>query len=95
MIWMERRGAELPSHLKEAAGPARIIPVRSKRLVAGYLEDVLTATAQRYGDFCLLIYGSPDQALLQSATNSFKTVARPWCRSSAGPCQLPGTGGLF
>lgn len=68
-------GAELPSHLKEAAGPARIIPVRSKRLVAGYLEDVLTATAQRYGDFCLLIYGSPDQALLQSATNSFKTVA--------------------
>ncbi|HTR68102.1 MAG TPA: hypothetical protein VMH85_20130 [Terriglobales bacterium] len=68
-------GAELPSQLKELAGAARIIPVRSRRLLAGYLEDILTATAQQYGDFCLLIHGSVDEAMLQSAANSFRTVA--------------------
>jgi len=51
-------GAEWPASLVEIVGAERILPVRSKRLVAGYLEDVLTAAAQRCGDFCIMIYGS-------------------------------------
>ncbi len=67
-------GAEWPASLVEIVGAERILPVRSKRLVAGYLEDVLTAAAQRCGDFCILIYGSPGSALLTHCSETFNNV---------------------
>jgi 4-hydroxy 2-oxovalerate aldolase len=67
-------GAELPSYLKEIPGAERMIPIRSRRLVANYLEEVLMATAQRYGDFSLLVYGSPGKELLQYCSETFRNV---------------------
>jgi hypothetical protein len=52
----------------------RILPVRSQRLFASYMDDVLMSTSQSYGDFCLLIYGSPNAALLQRCAESFKNI---------------------
>ena len=66
--------AEWPASLKEIVGAERILPVRSKRLFAGYMEDVLLTTAQRYGDFCVMIYGSPNQALVQHCSETFSNV---------------------
>lgn len=66
--------ADMPLRLKEIAGVERMIPVRSKRLVASYVEEVLTATAQRYGDFSLLVYGSPGRELLQCCSDAFHNV---------------------
>jgi hypothetical protein len=51
-----------------------MIPIRSKRLVAGYVEEVLTATAQRHGDFSLLVYGSPGPELLRCCSEAFRNV---------------------
>jgi 4-hydroxy 2-oxovalerate aldolase len=66
--------ADWPAFLKEIVGAERILPVRSKRLFASYMEDVLTTTAQRYGDFCMMIYGSPSRALLQHCCETFSNV---------------------
>jgi len=67
-------GTDVPVNIREKIGIDRIIPVRSRRLLAGYTEEVLMSAARRYGDFCLLIYGSPDAALLASCAENFKNV---------------------
>ncbi|MGA8764873.1 MAG: hypothetical protein WB562_18535 [Candidatus Sulfotelmatobacter sp.] len=67
-------GADWPASLQEIVGTERILPVRSKRLFASYLDEVVMAAAQRYGDFCLMIYGNPTRALLQRCSESFKNV---------------------
>jgi len=67
-------GTALPAHIKEIAGAERIIPVRSRRLRANYVEEILMSTAQRYGDFCLLIHGNPDPDLLRSCAENFTNV---------------------
>jgi hypothetical protein len=66
--------AEWPASLKEIVSVERILPVRSKRLVAGYMEDVVTTTAQRYGNFCMMVYGNPSSALLQHCCETFSNV---------------------
>jgi hypothetical protein len=66
--------AEWPPSLKEIVGAERILPLRSKRLFASYMEDVVLTTAQRYGNFCMMIYGSPTAALLQHCCQSFSNV---------------------
>ena len=66
--------AEWPASLKDIVGAERILPVRSKRLFASYMEEIVLATAQRYGDFCLMIYGSPSRALLQHCCETFSNV---------------------
>lgn len=67
-------GTELPAYIKEMVGVERIIAIRSQSLLANYLDEVMMSAAQRYGDFCLMIYGSPDAALLKSCSQSFKNV---------------------
>lgn len=67
-------GTDLPAYIKEMVGVERIISIRSRSLLANYLDEVLLSAAQRYGDFCLLVYGAPDAALLQSCSGSFKNV---------------------
>jgi hypothetical protein len=66
--------AEWPASLVEIVGAERILPVRSKRLFAGYMEDVLTTAAQRCGDFCIMIYGRPNSALLTHCSETFNNV---------------------
>ncbi|MGA8274461.1 MAG: hypothetical protein WB919_23085 [Candidatus Sulfotelmatobacter sp.] len=63
-----------PASLTDLVGAERILPVRSKRLFASYIEDVLMTAAQRCGDFCLMIYGSPCGTLLRHACKIFKNV---------------------
>jgi hypothetical protein len=65
---------EWPTSLKEIVGAERILPVRSKRLFASYMEDVVLTTAQRYGDFCMMIYGGPNGALLKYCCETFSNV---------------------
>ncbi len=67
--------AKWPESVDSIVGAERILPVRSKQLFASYLEDVLLTAAERYGNFCLLIYGSPPSALLQQCCVMFETVA--------------------
>ncbi len=67
-------GVEWPASAKEIVSPDRILPVRSKRLLASYLDDVIMTTAHRYGDFCLMIYGSPSPALLRNGCEIFTNV---------------------
>jgi 4-hydroxy 2-oxovalerate aldolase len=67
-------GIELPAYIKDMLGVERIIPIRSRSLVANYLDDVMMSTAQRYGDFCLMVYGNPDVALLKRWAQIFKNV---------------------
>jgi 4-hydroxy 2-oxovalerate aldolase len=67
--------AEWPASLIEIVGAERILPVRSKRLVGGYIEDVISTAAQRCGDFCILIYGSPNETLLRHCSATFNNVA--------------------
>jgi len=67
-------GAEWLLSILEIVGAERILPVRSKRLLANYLDDLILTTAQRCGNFCLMIYGSPDSALLQSCCQAFSNV---------------------
>jgi hypothetical protein len=38
------------------------------------MEDVLTTTAQRYGNFCMMIYGNPGTVLLQHCCETFSNV---------------------
>jgi hypothetical protein len=66
--------AEWPASLKEIVGAERILPVRSKRLFSSYMEDVIMTTAQRCGDFCIMIYGNPNRALLQHCSETFSNV---------------------
>ncbi|MFZ0319351.1 MAG: hypothetical protein WAL56_09505 [Candidatus Sulfotelmatobacter sp.] len=66
--------AEWPASLIEIVGAERIVPMRSKRLIAGYMEDVLTAAAERCGGFCIMIYGSPNLALLTHCAENFRNV---------------------
>ena len=66
--------AEWPAFLVEIVGAERILPIRSKRLFAGYMEDVVNAAAARCGDFCIMIYGSPTSALLQHCSEAFNNV---------------------
>jgi 4-hydroxy 2-oxovalerate aldolase len=66
--------ADWPSSLNEVVGSERILLVRSKRLFASYTEDVLTAAAQRCGDFCLMIYGTPSATLLDHCCETFSNV---------------------
>ena len=67
-------GEEWPKHLVEVVGGDRILPIRSKRLLEGYLEDVLTTVAERSDDFCLMIYGNPQGTLLQYCCEIFENV---------------------
>jgi 4-hydroxy 2-oxovalerate aldolase len=67
-------GTDLPAYIKEMVGSERIIPIRSRSLIANYLDEVLMSAAQRYGDFCLLLYGGSDITLLKSCSKSFKNV---------------------
>jgi 4-hydroxy-2-oxovalerate aldolase len=66
--------AEWPAPLKESIGAERILPIRSQRLFAGYMEEILLTAAQRCGDFCLMIYGSPDENLLRRCCENFGSV---------------------
>jgi hypothetical protein len=67
-------GAEWPAALVEIVGAERILPVRSKRLFASYMEDVITTAAQRCGDFCVMIYGNPTRGLLGHCSETFNNV---------------------
>jgi 4-hydroxy 2-oxovalerate aldolase len=66
--------AEWPAFLEEIVGIERILPVRSKHLLAGYMEDVITTAAQRCGEFCMMIYGNPDVSLLRHCSETFGNV---------------------
>jgi 4-hydroxy 2-oxovalerate aldolase len=66
--------ADWPASLKEIVGAERILPVRSKRLFANYLEEVVITTAQRHGDFCMMIYGNPSGVLLRHCCETFSNV---------------------
>ncbi len=61
--------------MKGIIGDDRLMPVHSQRLFNGHMEDVLLAAAQRNGDFCLLIYGSPDASVLRFCCETFTSVA--------------------
>ena len=67
-------GTEWPPYIQEMAGVERIIPIRSRSLLANYLDEVMMSAAQRYGDFCLMVYGSPDGALLKLWSQTFKNI---------------------
>ncbi len=67
--------AQWPETVENIVGSERILPVRSKRLFACYLEEVLTTAAERYGNFCLLVYGTPPTALLRHCCEIFDNVA--------------------
>jgi 4-hydroxy-2-oxovalerate aldolase len=67
-------GSEWPPRLKEIIGKDRILLVRSKRLHAAYMQDVLLAAAQRFGEFCLIIHGNPDGEVLKYCCEFFRNV---------------------
>jgi 4-hydroxy 2-oxovalerate aldolase len=66
--------AQWPISLKQIIGEERILPIRSRRLFAGYLEDTLMAAALRFSEFCLIVYGTPTADLLRSCCQSFRNV---------------------
>lgn len=66
--------SEWPAALHEIVEAQRILPVRSKRLFADYMQEVVLAASRRAGNFCLLIYGNPQSALLQSCCEMFSQV---------------------
>ncbi len=70
-----RWAAQWPASVKGIIGDDRLMPVHSQRLFNGHMEDVLLAAAQRNGDFCLLIYGSPDASVLRFCCETFTSVA--------------------
>ncbi|MGC1374506.1 MAG: hypothetical protein WA824_20385 [Candidatus Sulfotelmatobacter sp.] len=63
-----------PASLQNIVGAERILPVRSKRLFENYMEEVLITAAERYGNFCVLMYGSPQRSLLQHCSEVFENV---------------------
>jgi hypothetical protein len=66
--------ADWPRHIKEIVEANRILPTKSKRLFAAYLEDILLAASARYGQFCLMIYGNPTADFLQGCGQIFRHV---------------------
>ena len=66
--------AEWPASITEIVGPERVLPVRSKRLFNSYIEDVVLTAAHRYGNFCIMIYGNPNGALLRHCCYTFNNV---------------------
>lgn len=66
--------ARWPASIKEIVGAERILPVHSRRLIAGYLEEIITTTAQRHADFCMMVYGNPSGALLRHCCETFSNV---------------------
>lgn len=66
--------AEWPLAMKEIVGSERILPIRSKRLFASYLEELLLTCAHRAGNFCLLIYGTPNADLLNYCCETFNNT---------------------
>ena len=87
--------AQWPSSLKEIVGAERILPVRSKRLFSSYMEDVIMTTAQRCGDFCIMIYGNPNRALLQHCSETFSNVVVPGELAGRSARELLADGGFF
>jgi hypothetical protein len=67
-------GTEWPVPLQDIVGAERILPVRSKRLLSTYMEDVLVTAAERHGKFCLLMYGSPQLDILHYCCQTFDNV---------------------
>ncbi|MFY9980467.1 MAG: hypothetical protein WAK22_19730 [Candidatus Sulfotelmatobacter sp.] len=63
-----------PASLQNIVGAERILPVRSKRLFETYMEDALMTAADRHGNFCILMYGSPQLSLLQYCSETFGNV---------------------
>jgi 4-hydroxy-2-oxovalerate aldolase len=68
-------GLNLPPGIAKFVGERPLFPIHSRRIVAAYLEDVLRMAARRQGDTCLLICGSPEASLLDSACAIFRSVA--------------------
>jgi 4-hydroxy 2-oxovalerate aldolase len=66
--------SQLPERLRPLADKERFIPIRSRRLLESYLEEVLMATAASHGDFCLLIYGNPEFTFLRRCAENFRNV---------------------
>lgn len=66
--------ADWPASIIDNVGAERILPIRSKHLFANYLEDVITSTVQRYGNFCMMIYGTPRISLLRHCCQTFSHV---------------------
>lgn len=66
--------AEWPAALREIVEAQRILPLRSRRLQIGYMEEVILAASRRAENFCLLIYGNPQSALLQLCCEMFAQV---------------------
>lgn len=66
--------AQWPETMKSIVGPERILPIHSMRLFAEFTEDVIDASAQRCGNFCLIIYGAPDPDLLRRCSEAFASV---------------------
>jgi 4-hydroxy-2-oxovalerate aldolase len=67
-------GRDWPNDLKQIVGEERILAVRSQRLFGEYLEQIVLAAAERYGEFCLMIYGSPGGKLLNACCECFRNV---------------------
>ncbi|HVI08328.1 MAG TPA: hypothetical protein VND65_08545 [Candidatus Binatia bacterium] len=67
--------AEWPPALKLIVDEERILPIRSRRLFAAYMEEVVLTAAQRCGNFCLMIYGNPSVDLLRYCGEVFTNVA--------------------
>jgi 4-hydroxy-2-oxovalerate aldolase len=65
---------EWPGSLTEIIGEERFLPIRSRRMGAAYLEEIVLAAAQRCGNFCLMIYGSPGEHLLRCCCENFRSV---------------------
>jgi len=63
-----------PAEIMSIVGVERVIPIRSRNLLANYLDEVMMSSAQRHGDFCLMVYGSPDALLLKPWSQSFKNI---------------------
>jgi 4-hydroxy 2-oxovalerate aldolase len=66
--------SEWPASLCEIVEPERVLPVHSRRLHERYMEDVIAAAAQKCGDFCLMIYGSPSAGVLRYCCEIFDSV---------------------
>lgn len=63
-----------PSSLREIVGAERILPIRSNRIYANYLADMLLTSAHRAGNFCIMIYGTPGEDLLDRCCETFSNV---------------------
>lgn len=66
--------ADWPAAIIETVGVERIVPVRSRRIFASFIEDAVMTAAQRYGNFCMMIYGNPANTLLQHCCDIFSNV---------------------